>query len=403
MTKPLLDTVGLTLYDRLLKDVAGGSIALNNNKLILKSVNGDVLTSIDLEEKAAKKAGVFYIEGTGDTDGTWLGTHEDITEYYPGLMIAYKPGIAGASGGTTLNINGLGAVSVVRNTTSAVTTHYGVTSIIFLVYTVDSSGTAYWKVSDYDSDTKTRSSNLASTKIYIIGAKSQSTSGQTTYSNSKCYIGTDNCLYSNGTKVSTTDTTYGAATSSTLGLVKVGSNITNSSGEISLSKDNVTTALGYTPLQTAPVTSVNGSTGAVTGLATTASPTFTGTPKAPTASAGTSSTQLATTAFVANAVSGKIGVSGSRGSLAGYETNGTSTTINDTANDSNQTGSSITVSNGTSGTSWTKIVRVTAAVSVTLGSSWTWSGGSAPTIAAGGVLVCCWCGSGGIASFVSPS
>lgn len=36
-----------------------------------------------------------------------------------------------------------------------------------------------------------------------------------------------------------------------------------------------------------------------------ASPTFTGTPKAPTATAGTSNTQIATTAFVANAISGK--------------------------------------------------------------------------------------------------
>lgn len=38
-----------------------------------------------------------------------------------------------------------------------------------------------------------------------------------------------------------------AATSSTLGGIKVGSNITNSSGTISLTKANVTTALGYTP------------------------------------------------------------------------------------------------------------------------------------------------------------
>lgn len=38
-----------------------------------------------------------------------------------------------------------------------------------------------------------------------------------------------------------------AATSSTLGGVKVGSNITNSSGKISLTKANVTSALGYTP------------------------------------------------------------------------------------------------------------------------------------------------------------
>ena len=38
-----------------------------------------------------------------------------------------------------------------------------------------------------------------------------------------------------------------AATSSVLGGVKTGSNITNSSGTISITKDNVTSALGYTP------------------------------------------------------------------------------------------------------------------------------------------------------------
>ena len=43
------------------------------------------------------------------------------------------------------------------------------------------------------------------------------------------------------------DTTYSAATSSTLGLVRVGSNISNSYGTISLTKANVTSALGYTP------------------------------------------------------------------------------------------------------------------------------------------------------------
>lgn len=40
-----------------------------------------------------------------------------------------------------------------------------------------------------------------------------------------------------------------AATSSVLGGVKTGSNITNSSGTISLSSSNVTSALGYTPVK----------------------------------------------------------------------------------------------------------------------------------------------------------
>lgn len=62
-----------------------------------------------------------------------------------------------------------------------------------------------------------------------------------------------------------TNTTYTLpnATSSTLGGVKIGSNITISSGTISLTKDNVTAALGYTPPTTnttysAVTTSANG-------------------------------------------------------------------------------------------------------------------------------------------------
>lgn len=43
------------------------------------------------------------------------------------------------------------------------------------------------------------------------------------------------------------NTTYGAASASSFGLVKTGANITNSSGTISLTKANVTSALGYTP------------------------------------------------------------------------------------------------------------------------------------------------------------
>lgn len=49
---------------------------------------------------------------------------------------------------------------------------------------------------------KTSSANSAS-KLFLIGATSQSADASTTYSNSNCYVGTDNCLYSNNTKVLT--------------------------------------------------------------------------------------------------------------------------------------------------------------------------------------------------------
>jgi hypothetical protein len=55
-----------------------------------------------------------------------------------------------------------------------------------------------------------------------------------------------------------------AATSTTLGGVKIGSNISNSSGTISLSKDNVTGALGYTPLSAQNTATLASSGGSVT-------------------------------------------------------------------------------------------------------------------------------------------
>ena len=93
------------------------------------------------------KNGIFYIEGTGSTAGTWLGSHADITAYYEGLTVAYKVPVAGAST-TTLNINGLGATKVVKQVNTAVSNSYGVNAVVLLVYTLDST-TAYWKVADY--------------------------------------------------------------------------------------------------------------------------------------------------------------------------------------------------------------------------------------------------------------
>ena len=63
--------------------------------------------------------------------------------------------------------------------------------------------------------------------------------------------GTTKYLCENGTwKVPPdTDTTYGNATTSAKGVVQIGNNITVSSGKISITKANVTSALGYTPAE----------------------------------------------------------------------------------------------------------------------------------------------------------
>lgn len=81
--------------------------------------------------------------------------------------------------------------------------------------------------------------------------------------NGKAYVNvpwTDtDTTYTAGTNISISGTTINCtytlptASSSVLGGVKVGSNITLSSGTISLSKSNVTSALGYTPANTSDI------------------------------------------------------------------------------------------------------------------------------------------------------
>lgn len=159
-----------------------------------------VVAEVEAVNTKVKQKGVHYIVGNSTTAGVWTGTCNDITAYFDGLTIAYRTNIAGVSGGTTLNINNLGAIAVRRNA-AAVTTHYGVNSLLHLTYTTID-GVGFWQMADYDSNTKTSAgtSNKTGTKMYLVGGTSQSSSGVTTYSNKNVYIGTDNCLYSNGQK-----------------------------------------------------------------------------------------------------------------------------------------------------------------------------------------------------------
>lgn len=194
---------------------SGGDVTISSGVITVKDdSHNHTIANVDnlqtaLDGKADKSQGVLYIEGAGTTDttnkvATWTGTHSDITEYFDGLTILYKVATAGSTT-TTLNINGLGAVAVVRNATTAISTACPVNGILLLTYTTDSSGTSYWKTADYDSNTKTTTgtSNKTGTKLYLAGAASQTSSGTTTYTNKNCYVGTDNCLYSNSAKVAT--------------------------------------------------------------------------------------------------------------------------------------------------------------------------------------------------------
>lgn len=106
------------------------------------------ISQIQLPNNAKYNLNVPFVEGTGTTAGTWLGTLNGLTEYYDGLMILYKINIKGAST-TTLNLNSLGAKTCYIYGTTKLTTHYPVNSIILLVYSANQNGGCWMCASNY--------------------------------------------------------------------------------------------------------------------------------------------------------------------------------------------------------------------------------------------------------------
>ena len=103
-----------------------------------------------------------------------------------------------------------------------------------------------------------------------------------------------------------------------------------------------------------------------------------------------------------DALNAKINLAGARGQLAGYETVSSvaAVTINGNSADSIEASGNVTVSDGTSGQCWTKVVHITAGTpNVQLGSAWHWQNGSNPEMKTGGFLVLCWCSTAGLAIY----
>lgn len=225
----IASTYGVTGYSALLFKQGGiykvsASGAMPNASNITTTSTDILATKKDIEDAiAALPKNTYYIEGTGTTEGVWLGSHSDIKEYYNGLTILYKIGIAGIGGDnpTTLNINNLGATPLYLRGTTRVTTHYAVNTVIQLVYTtVD--GVGRWYTGDSDTNTtNSAASGNTSSKIFLIGRTSQSTTGGTTYSHDTVYVDTSGRIcgtagvYTNKLVVPTTSggSTYGVGTS----------------------------------------------------------------------------------------------------------------------------------------------------------------------------------------------
>ena len=151
---------------------------------------------------AKKEEGIYYIEGTHKVNGwvgeySLVGTDSRITHYYDGLTIAYKTDInINIESTVHLNINDLGSIKISINGSTYIKNKIAKGTVIILTYiTVDN--ISYWE--KYDATVS--SIDKLNEKLLLIGSPSQ-TANCITYTNSNVFIGTDNCLYSNGTKVS---------------------------------------------------------------------------------------------------------------------------------------------------------------------------------------------------------
>ena len=202
------------------------------------------------------------------TAGTWLAKTSQISAYADGQIFIYKVAKAGAST-TTLNVTGsagtaLGAKTVYRSGSTKVTTQYAVGTYLLLYYSSSLNSGSFLVLNDYDANTNASHSgigicstaaataaktvtfpnfalatnqtilirvsttntatsgvtlnvNSTGAKSVYIGGSAWSTSNQL---NAGDYIATYDGTYWKLTRIYLTDTTYGVATSSALGLVK---------------------------------------------------------------------------------------------------------------------------------------------------------------------------------------
>lgn len=99
------------------------------------------------------------------------------------------------------------------------------------------------------------------------------------------------------------------------------------------------------------------------------------------------------------ATKGLIPKSGNAGTLTTSETIAAASKVNDTSARSMNlaSGGSLTVANGSANMAWITVVALNGSATITLGSSWAWSG-SSPTLAKG-LVTLAWYGTFGVANF----
>ena len=165
-------------------------------------------------------------------------------------ITAYAPTAAGTAGQVLKSTAGTPEwVDASATHTHAISLASGGTSTITLTanqaFTLNAGGNSVTFKMPADSDTKNTAgaSNKTATKLFLVGASAQNTNIETS-SNSNVYVGTDNCLYSNGTKVKTVQTAVSDPTADGNALSFIDTISQNTNGVISATKKTVSTMVG---------------------------------------------------------------------------------------------------------------------------------------------------------------
>lgn len=150
---------------------------------------------------------IIRVSSSYSNSSNWRGGSEYITDYYDGLAILYEVPTTGPAGGVVyLRINNLESKPIYVNGSSLLR-QYSMGSYLILVY---DSVNNRWNVA-CDLDTKdTTGCQVSNGKLYLLGSLTSTSyaSSSKSYTKSACYMGVDNCLYSNGSKVINEDDIY---------------------------------------------------------------------------------------------------------------------------------------------------------------------------------------------------
>ena len=337
----------ITVYDEsfVIKAASGATAPLAEFKNSAGTVVGNIAVdgTLNVLSVVASSAGTsstsLATRGYVDTVAAGLNWHDAATYATDAALSActYANGTAGVGATLTGNANArLTVDSVLQTTGKSVLVKNQATATQNGIYTITEQGsvsTPFVLTRRTDSNNSVAGQVSAGDAVYVV---SGSTNGGQAFILTTTGTGTNDAIVFGTDNLSFSQFTGTAALVAGLGLTKTGNEInivTANSTRLVINEDSIDLATvsqtntsganttsfisGHTVDSYGRITATETSSVSFTGYATLASPTFTGTPTAPTAATDTNTTQVATTAFVVGQAYAKLASPTFTGTVSG--------------------------------------------------------------------------------------